>query len=172
MKRVIIIHAWDSSPEQHWYREEEAILQKLGFEVSVPVLPGGNWPKLDEWLSVIESLKPDKNTILIGHSLGVPAIFRYLDESGQKVDKVISVAGFVRDLGIEETRNFVDKLFDWGKIRSLIGKTVVIAQKEDPYISVEVAVEVADKTGGTWILVDGNNHFDTMDLDLINARLV
>jgi len=171
VKKVIIIHAWGSSPVEHWYRQEEKLLKDLGYNVQVPKLPGGNWPKLDEWLPIIENMKPDENTIMIGHSLGIPAIFRYIEKSHQKVDKVISVAGFVRDLGFDETRNFVDKPFNWDKINSLVGNTVVIAQKNDPYVSIEASEEVAAKTSGKLMLVAGNNHFDTMDLDLINKEL-
>lgn len=171
MKRAIIVHAWDSAPEQHWYLDEKRLLEDMGYAVEIPVLPGGNWPRLPEWLEIIEDLKPDVETVLIGHSLGTPAIFRYLEESGQKVAGVISVAGFVRDLGIEETKHFVEKPFDWQKIVTLAGPVVVIAQTNDPYISISVAQEVSEKTGGKWVLVDGNNHFDTMDLDLINKEL-
>jgi uncharacterized protein len=171
VKRAIIVHAWESSPDQHWYQEEKELLEEMGYSVSVPVLPGGLWPKLPEWLDIIEEFKPDEDTILIGHSLGVPAIFRYLERSGQKVSEVISVAGFASDLGMDETRNFIDRVFDWDKIRKLAGKVVVIAQKDDPYIPIVVSEEVAIKTEGKLHLVEGNNHFDKMDLKLINDNL-
>ena len=171
MKRAIIIHAWDSAPDQHWYLEEKKLLVEMGYKVDLPTMPGGRWPKLDEWLKVIEGLKPDENTIMIGHSLGVAAIFRYLEKSGQKVGKVFSIAGFARDLGIEETRNFVDKPFDWEKIRRLASEFIVINEKDDPYVKVEIGKEIADATGGEFILVEGNIHFDKMDLDLMNLRL-
>lgn len=171
MKKVIIVHAWESAPDQHWYQEEKTLLEDLGYHVDLPAFPGGLWPKLDEWLPIIEALAPDEETILIGHSLGTPAILRYLERSGQKVAQVISLAGFAKDLGFDETRNFVGEPFDWQKITSLAGNFVVIAQKNDPYVPVDVAKEVADNTGGEWVLVEGNNHFDKMDLDLINSRL-
>jgi predicted alpha/beta hydrolase family esterase len=171
MKKVIVIHAWDSSPEQHWYREEEKILKEMGYEVIIPVLPGGLWPKLNEWLDVMSGLGIDEDTTLIGHSLGVPAAFRYLEQSNQKVDQVICVAGFAQDLGIAETNNFVDKPFDWKLIKSITNKVVSISQKHDRYVPVEISQEIADKTGGKFVLAEGNNHFDTMDLDLINREL-
>jgi predicted alpha/beta hydrolase family esterase len=172
MKKVIIIHAWDSGPDQHWYKEEKELLEKQGVEVFLPEMLGGLWPKLSEWLGVIQDLQPNEETILIGHSLGVPAILRYLESSNQKIDKAILVAPFARDLGMEETRNFVEAPFDWEKIQQLANKFVVIAQSEDPYIKPEIAKEVADGTGGEWILVEGNNHFDKMDLGLINKEIL
>lgn len=171
-KGVVIVHAWDSAPDQHWYQEEKAILENLGYEVQVPVLPGGNWPILDEWLDILNKIDIDEKTILIGHSLGPAAIFRYIELSKQKVDKVICVAGFVRDLGIPETKNFVDKPFDWESIKKLTNTVVSIAQENDPYVAVDISKEISDKADGEFILVAGNNHFDTMDLDIINSRLI
>ena len=171
MRRIIIIHAWESSPQEHWYLDEKKILEEMGHEVLVPELPGGRWPKLEEWLKVIEALTPDENTVLIGHSLGPAAIFRYLEKSGQKVRTVISIAGFVKSLGFKETDNFVEQSFNWDAIKKNINKIISIAQKNDPYVPIAASKEIADKTGGEFILVDGANHFDTMDLDLINKNL-
>jgi len=171
MRKVIIIHGWESNPSEHWYLEEKRILEGRGYEVLVPEMPDSAHPQKDEWVKTIGNLCPDENTILVGHSLGTPAILRYLEQSGQKVDKVISIAGFAQDLGYAETSNFVEEPFDWDKIKILANKFVIIAQKEDPYVSVEIAKEVADKTNGEWVLVDGDNHFDKMDLDLMNGRL-
>lgn len=171
MKRVLIVHTWDSYPKDHWYEEEKNILEDKGYEVFVPTLPGGRWPKLAEWLKIIESLKPDENTILIGHSLGPAAIFRYLEKNDQKVGTIISIAGFVRSLGLKETDNFVEAPFDWDIIRRNTNKIISIAQQNDPYVPIEESKEIANRTGGEFILVEGANHFDKMDLNLINNNL-
>jgi predicted alpha/beta hydrolase family esterase len=171
MKRAIIIHAWDSSPDAHWYREEEKALKKLGHEVFVPEMPGGNWPKLPEWLSVIEDLRPDEDTVLIGHSLGAPAILRYLQTAPVKVGKVFLVAAFAKDLGIKETRNFMEAPFDFKKIKAYADAFIVINEANDPYVPIKRGKEIAEAVGGEFIEVAGNIHFDKMDLDLINSRL-
>lgn len=171
MKRAIIIHAWESAPEEHWYLEEKKLLEEKGYVVDLPKMPGGLWPKRDEWLKVIEELKPNEETIMIGHSLGVPAILRYLEQSDNKVGKLFLIAAFAVDLGIEETRNFFGDLFDWDKIKGNIGQVYVINEKNDPYVPLERGNEVADALDGELIVVDGNIHFDKMDLDIINSRL-
>ncbi len=171
MKRAIIIHAWESSPEEHWYLEEKKLLEDKGYKVDLPVMPGGRWPKLDEWLKVIGGLKPDENTIVIGHSLGPAAILRYLESPNRKVGKAFFIAAFAADLGIEETSNFFQKPFDWETINKNLSEVYVINEKHDPYVPIERGKEIADATGGEFILVEGNIHFDKMDLDLINSRL-
>ncbi|MDO8507640.1 MAG: alpha/beta hydrolase [bacterium] len=171
MKRAIIIHAWDSAPEQHWYQEEKKLLEEKGYSVDLPKMPGGLWPKQGEWLKVIEGLKPDKDTIMIGHSLGVPAILRYLEDTGSKVDKLFLIAAFAVDLGIEETSNFFEKPFDWEKIKGDTSESYVINEQNDPYVPLEKGKEVADGLGAEFSAVESNIHFDKMDLDLINSRL-
>ena len=69
-KRVLIIHGWESNSREHWFLEEKARLEKLGFQVIVPDMPNTFHPKKEEWIKVIENFAPDKNSILIGHSLG------------------------------------------------------------------------------------------------------
>lgn len=171
MKRAITIHAWESAPEEHWYLQEKKLLEEKGYVVEIPRMPGGRWPKLDEWLKVIEDLKPDEDTVMIGHSLGPAAIFRYMVKSGQKVDKVFSIAGFAKDLDIEETRNFLIEPFDWEKIKGLANEFIIINEKDDPYVSLERGKDIADALDTEFTAVEGNIHFDKMDLNLINSRL-
>lgn len=171
MKRAIIIHAWGSDPKEHWYQEEKKLLEEKDYKVDLPKMPGGLWPKQDEWLKVIESLEPDESTVMIGHSLGAPAILRYLEASGNKVDKLFLVAAFAVDLGIKETSSFFQKAFDWGKIKKNFGQAYVINEKDDPYVPLERGKEVAESLGAELIVVDGNIHFDKMDLSVINSKV-
>jgi len=171
MKRVIIIHAWWSSPEQHWYQEEKKILEGKGYRVDLPKMPGDQWPKLDDWLKVIGDLKPDENTTIIGHSLGVPAALRFLEGFEGKIDKFFSVAGFAEDLGIEETKSFFEKSFNLENIKEKANKFIILNENKDPYVPLERGRELAKGVMGEFIEVEGNIHFDKMDLNLINSRL-
>lgn len=176
MKRALIIHGWESSPEEHWYREEERLLKEKGFEVSLPEMPGGSFVKLEEWLEVIERFGPDEESVLIGHSLGAPAILRYLKAAEQKVGIVILIAGFASSLHLdypnaEYPDKFLEGGFDWKKLKENAKKFVVINQKDDPWVPKEKGQEIADALGVDLVLVEGNNHFDQMDLDLINKHL-
>lgn len=146
-------------------------MESIGYAVDLPKMSGGLWPKQDEWLKVIEDLKPDEDTVMIGHSLGAPAILRYLEVTGNKVDKLFLIAAFAVDLGIEETSNFFEKPFDWEKIKGNTSEAYVINEQNDPYVPLEKGKEVSDALGAEFIVVESNIHFDKMDLDLINSRL-
>lgn len=176
MKRVLIIHGWQSNSEEHWYQEEKNILESKGYEVSVPDMPNSNFPKQQEWVKVIEDFKPTENDVLIGHSLGVPTILRYLEDATGRVDKVFLFAGFASPLKLdvedgEYPDSFVTKSFDWDAIKIKANNIYVINQRNDEWVPKEKGIEIADKLKEEIILVDGTNHFDTMDLDLINDRI-
>lgn len=172
MKRAIIIHGWESNPNEHWYQEEKNILVAMGYEVSVPEMPNTVHPKKDEWVKLIADLAPDEDTVLVGHSLGTPAILRYLEQTDRKVGKVVSVAGFARDLGYDDTQNFVINPFDWDKIRKNASGFIVLGQIKDPYVPFQVSEDMARNLGVEVIEVSGDDHFDKMDLDLINREFI
>lgn len=68
-------------------------------------------PKLVKWLSKLQEVigKPNRDLYLIGHSLGVITILRYLESltGDEKIGGAVFVAGFTNDLGYQE----LNKLF-------------------------------------------------------------
>jgi len=171
VKRALIIHGWESNPSEHWYQEEKIKLEELGYMTEVPEMPNSAFPILGEWLKVVENFQPDEETILIGHSLGAPTILRFLEKAEVKIEKAILIAGFARELGHDATKNFVDKPFDWENIKKGANAFVVINQIDDPWVKPDCGKEIADSVGGKFILIEGKNHFDTMDENLINMEL-
>jgi len=170
-KRALIIHGWESAPNEHWYQDEKAELESLGYEVSVPAMPNAAFPIKEEWVQVITDFSPDKETVLVGHSLGAPTILRYLESSDTSVGKVFLVAGFATDLGFNETQNFVLDPFDWDAIKKGANEFVVLNQIDDPWVPFAVGQAMAKNLDVGIITVEGNNHFDTMDLNLVNSHL-
>ncbi len=176
MKKAIIIHGWESSPEEHWYQEEKALLEGRGYEVCVPLMPGGSYPIEDEWVRVTAGYNPDKETVLIGHSLGAPTILRYLEKAESPVGKVFLVAGFASPLQLdypneEYPRKFVERPFDWGKIRNNAEEFWVINQDHDQWVPFAKGREISGNVAGNLTQVEGTDHFDKMNLNLINERL-
>lgn len=172
MKRVIIIHGWESAPDEHWYQEEKIKLEGMGYEVAVPAMPNSAHPVKDEWVEAITDFNPNEESVLIGHSLGAPAILRYLEKTDKKVGKVFLIAGFAKDLGFNETQNFVIDPFDWETIKKNADEFIVLNQVKDPWVPFAIGEEMAINLDVEIVRVVGNNHFDTMDLDLINRKLL
>jgi|TARA_B100001971_G_C18249162_1_gene576765 predicted alpha/beta hydrolase family esterase len=168
-KRVLIIHGWESNSREHWFSEEKERLEKLGYEVVVPDMPNTLHPQKEEWVEVIKDFHPDKESILIGHSLGGSAILRYLEEVTEKVGKCILIASPIRKLGsgYEEIENFLEPDFDWEIIKKSCEKFVVLNQTEDPAVPLQHGRDLAKYLNAKLEIVKDNDHFDKIDFELL-----
>jgi hypothetical protein len=173
-KRVLIIHGWESNSREHFFLEEKERIEKLGYEVAVPDMPDTLHPKQDEWVQVIKDFNPDENSILIGHSLGGVAVLRYLEKATNKTGKCILIATPIRKLGpgYEGTENFLEKDFDWNKIKENAKKFVVFNQTEDPAIPLQQGKDLAKYLDAELVVVKGNDHFDKIDFNLLEKYIL
>lgn len=96
-KRIFIVHGWGGSPYNDWLPWAKYALADLGYTVTVPLMPDPDNPKIGEWVPFLKKMiiRPNWETVLIGHSLGCKAVLLYLQSLAynQVVDKVILVAG-------------------------------------------------------------------------------
>lgn len=138
MKRAIIVHCWEGTPQYCWYPQTKKELEDNGFVVVVPQFPETEAPKLSLWLSLLKDVigKPDTETVLIGHSVGCITILRYLEslEEGEVLGGVVFVAGFTSDLGFDELKNFFHEPIAFDTIRSKALHFTAIHSDDDPYV--------------------------------------
>ena len=163
-KRVFIIHGWEGTPDSNWFPWIKNELEKKDFEVAVPLMPNADFPIMDEWVAHLQKIveKPDENTYLVGHSLGVAAILRYLESlsAGKKIGGAILVAGVAKSIGIKELENFFTKNFDYGKIKKAVKHMVVVNSDNDPYIPMEHGEILRDKLGAKLIIIPNGEHLN------------
>jgi predicted alpha/beta hydrolase family esterase len=137
MKRVISVHGWAGHPDEGWRPWLGEILAKHGIEFISPLMPNTRFPQESEWTAFLRSIvgRPDTDTFLIGHSLGVISILRYLEtlQKDEEVGGVVFVAGFTDDLGIPELTNFFSLPINWSAIRPHVQKVVSFESDNDPY---------------------------------------
>ncbi|MFH1750643.1 MAG: alpha/beta fold hydrolase [Candidatus Micrarchaeota archaeon] len=137
-KRVIIIHGWNGRPQGGWKPWLKKKLEGKGFEVYVPAMPNPSMPNMGEWVDRIirEIGRPDKDCILVGHSLGCIAILRYLEGLGkdESVGGAVLVAGFSDNLGMFLFNSFFSSPLDWKGIKSHCNKFVAIHSDNDRYV--------------------------------------
>src|SRR5687767_7920472 len=95
MKRVIIVHGWADDPSQGWIAWLVKQLQEHGVEAVAPAFPDPEKPSTTEWVKVLAEKigQPDEQTVLVGHSLGVYVVMRYLSEPGPPLAGAVLVAG-------------------------------------------------------------------------------
>lgn len=163
MKRVIIIHGWEATPESNWYQWLKDELVKRGFEVEVPCMPNTNYPQLNEWLSKIRELAKEsaEDLILIGHSLGTPAILQYLAslDGNQKIKGAIFVAGLPAFGEVAEIKNFYADIDIINEAKKHCHKFALIYSDNDKYVSKNDAENFADKIEARKIFEPAKGHF-------------
>ena len=164
-KRVIIIHGWEGSPERNWIPWLKAELEKAGCEALAPFMPDTNHPKLGEWLSYLKEIagRPDQNLYLVGHSLGVITILRYIESlgDGEKIGGAVLVAGFPEPIGYEELNSFFASSLRYEEVRKKAGVFVAINSDDEPYVPLKNAEILRDKLGAELIVIKGGKHLNT-----------
>jgi len=162
MKRLIIIHGWEGTPDNGWKPWLKNEAEKIGFQVFSPQMPGDKYPRLDEWLSLINKIikKADKDTYFIGHSLGCITVAKYLEslQRETKVGGAIFVAGFSDNLA-KETHNFTEKPFNGDKVREHTKKLICISSEDDPWVPFKIAKNFQEQLKAKLIIENGKGHF-------------
>ena len=100
----IIIHGCPSNPDEfinindqgsyskHWIPYIKKGLISMGIKTETPLMPTPWAPDYNAFKEEFEKYPVSENTILIGHSCGCAFLVRWLEESKQKIKKLILVA--------------------------------------------------------------------------------
>ena len=160
-----IIHGVYANPESNWFSWLKKALEQGGYEVIVPKMPTPVGQTLDAWLRVFLEVenKINEETVLIGHSLGAAFILSWLEQTQKKVKAAYLVAGFFQLLNSpydEINKTFVEKQFNWEKIKSNCGKFFVIASDNDQYISLDISRQLSENVNGLLEIVHDGGHLN------------
>ena len=94
---AILLHGWGETPQRtdwDWLSSTRVELEKIGYEVFMPELPGNNIPDLETQLAFLEQYQDrlDDRSIIIGHSMGGFLGMHFVERLGKKIDTLICVA--------------------------------------------------------------------------------
>ena len=164
-KRAFIIHGWGGKPDANWFPWLKMELKKQDFHVNVPKMPNADFPVQSEWLVYMQDIinNVDNDIFLIGHSLGVVAILRFLESlpAGQRVGGVVLVSGFSESLGtIPEIENFFENRVDYEKIKLHCSNFIVINSDDDPYVPMEKGEILRDNLNAKLIVLHEAGHIN------------
>lgn len=165
IKKIVMIHGYEGAPEEGWKPWLKKTAEEMGFNIQVLAMPNPFKPRVEEWVNKIKETvgKPDKNTILVGHSLGCIAALRYLETINVKIRGTILVAGFTSDLGWENLKNFFKTNINWGKIKCNCDKFVAIHSDNDKYVSLHYADIFEDELNAKIVVEHNKGHFDQLN---------
>lgn len=146
----VILHGFASGPDLHFLPSLRKELEDLGHTVEIPELPNAKDPDVNEQVNYVkENVRLDKNTILVGHSLGAVVAMKVLEGSPEKIQKLTLVGGFSNP-GDTVKREYVDRFdwrFDFEKIKDNTHFIEVLHDKDDDVVTKEQAKDLGDKLG-------------------------
>jgi uncharacterized protein len=164
MKNAIILHGTLGSPDGNWFRWLKTELEQLGMDVWLPELPNAQQPSLKEWQEFVQNECPfvmNEDTLIVGHSSGAILAIILAQASTQKIGAIVDVSVFHdNSLQWEPNSRLFDVPFDWVAIKNSVDKLVFIHSDTDPYVPLDQAQFVADKTSAEMIVIPGQGHFN------------
>ncbi|MDO8537727.1 MAG: alpha/beta hydrolase [archaeon] len=168
MTKVFIIHGSQGSPKGNWFPWLKEQLESLECKVFSPQFPAQN-QNLNDWLKEFSKIEQelDKNSIMVGHSLGPAFIMNVLQKRNSLIKSAFFVAGFTQLLGNATydplNKSFVEKGFDWKKIKQNCKKFYLFQSSNDPYVPLKEAQLLAKNLGEKLIIVEKAGHFMKSD---------
>lgn len=174
-KRVFIVHGWGGYPEEGIFPHLKKELESRGFSVSAPFMPEPLNPKIETWVNFLDKQirTPDENTFLFGHSIGAPAILRYLESLPEemKIGGAVFLAGWVHLTneayeaeGDEEiAKSWLETPIDWNKIKTHSNKFVAIFSDDDPFVPLSDSEIFKNNLDAKIVIEHNKGHFSGSD---------
>ena len=172
-KRVLIIHGWGGSPSEPMLQWLKTKIEENGLEAVLPEMPDTENPVIEDWVKKLEEVigNPDKNTILVGHSIGCQAILRYLEKlhPAKRVGGVVFIAPWFTlsnlesDEGWEIMKPWLNVSIKDADVIKHIPKMVAIFSDNDPFVPAENAELFKGRFNAKIIIEHQKGHFTEED---------
>ncbi len=166
MTNIFIIHGAYGCPEENWFPWLKIELEKLRCKVFVPKFPTPENQSLENWFKAFENYRQylNKDSIIVGHSMGSAFLLSVLEKLDKPIKASFFISGFIDLLENHEVdeinKTFVNKDFDWWKIKRNCKKFYLFHSDNDPYVPLEKAEKLAKNLGINLILVKNAGHFN------------
>lgn len=160
MKNAIIFHGTGCKPEDFWYGWLKQQLETQGISVELPHYQEINKTNIAEFLpTVLKTHTFDDDTVLIGHSAGVPLILSILESIQGAIAGVALVAGFSEQLEDNVTEPVLQPEYHWDAIKQRAGEVYIFNSPNDPWgCDDKQGRKLFDRLGGT-LIIKNDGHF-------------
>lgn len=158
--KVILIHGnGGATASGLWFPYVKNRLEEKGFEVIAVDFPDSYLAREQYWMPFLESLHPDNQTILIGHSSGAILAMRYA-EKYQVLGSVL-VSAYHTDLGIEiETiSGYFNRPWNWDAIKKNQQFIIQFNSSDDDLIPIDEARFVQKQLQTNYTEFNNRSHF-------------
>jgi len=169
MKNALIIHGTQGDSKENWFPWLKGRLEKKGYKVWLPNLPGANKPELKKYNDFIFGNKDwefNSESLIIGHSSGAVAALAILSElpNSVRVEKCILVAPFEKNSPGGEwapNKHLFNYKFDLEKVKKKASEFILLISDNDQYCPVSYVRKLGKTLGGGVIETKDDGHFST-----------
>lgn len=171
MKKVFIVHGFGGIPNGGWIPWLMEELAKKRVSACALPMPDPKKPIVSKWVEeishTIENSKEDE-IFLVGHSLGVPAIFRYLEQYklNKKISGALLISGFISPLEEDDKNSkyrpldlFVVPEINFKNIKDKVEKFVVLHSTDDPAVPFINAERISSALDCKLVTLNEGGHF-------------
>lgn len=162
-----MIHGFNGEPNGGWRPWLMGELTKKDIYACALPMPNPEAPVKEEWIKTISNAtgQPNEEIFLVGHSLGVPAILRYLEtlSVGQKIGGAVLVSGpfsIIQKNGYECVNKFLENSFDFKHIKNVCNNFVVVHGSDDQMVSFNDAEQISKNLACELVSVPGGKHLN------------
>lgn len=169
MKRAVLLHGTDGKPDELWFPWLNRQFESMRYGVFAPLLPDNHTPSKQRYDAFLKESGWDfSDNIIVGHSSGATTALNLLTEEWfPNVKAVILVGTFLNERllkqvnpGWYDERQFVDLFKDVYDVDLLKEKcnNFYFVHGDDPYCSLDDAMELCNKLGGKLIVIKNGGH--------------
>jgi uncharacterized protein len=173
MKRAVILHGTDGSPQANWFPWLKQKLEEQGYEVWVPELPNNHTPNRQVYNDFLFNCDWDlSDNIIIGHSSGAVEVLNLLTDDRCPHIRLGVMAGVwatmdgadkerMQSVGLDPEQfrdTFPPKGFDFERIRSKADRLAFLHGDNDPYCPLEQAKWLAEQLQSPLTVVSNGHH--------------
>ena len=169
--KLYLIHGWGGNSKGGWFdilKERLKNIEVISFD-----MPNTNHPKIEEWISEMnQKIKPDKETLLLGHSIGCLAIIKYLEQLpfNVKIKKVIFIAGWfnLKEDSYEDdeerqiAKPWIENPINFDEVKKHTKDFLAIFSDNDPFVPLSDTNLFKEKLNAKIIVQKSKGHFDSI----------
>jgi len=168
MKKAVLLHGTDGSPDDHWFPWLKKWLEDKGYEVFVPELPENHTPNRQTYEKFLRESGWDfTDNIMIGHSSGATTVLNLLSTDWfPHVKTAVLVGAFLNEKLTKKTEWYEPGQFDnlfLDSYSPTLLKTkaddfIFVHGDNDPYCSLDDAQALCAQVDGEFLLVENGHH--------------
>lgn len=161
LKKVIFIPGnGGGSPKDNWFPAVKTDLENAGITVVAEEFPDNDLARASNWIPyIIDELKADENSILVGHSTGAIAAMRVAEK--QRIYGSVLVGVYHTDLDMEKEKlsGYLDTPWNWELIKKNQQWISIFASQDDPWIDIKEARYIHSKLNCEYHEYTDQGHF-------------